>query len=318
MPGDAMRWAQITVECALEAQDAVSYAFLQAGCGGVMLRDTGGSVMVQGSLPVSDDLTPRLDSLRAHLARLEEFGLPPLIGDMTLRYAEDEDWANAWKQYYKPMRIGTRLIIKPSWEEYTPLKDELVLELDPGMAFGTGGHPTTRLCLEALERTVQPGMKVADIGTGSGILALAAARLGATEVVATDIDSLPRRIAAENVVRNHLGAVIHILDLEPFDLAATGCDLVVANIVANTIIELAPSIAARLKPGGLCRASGIVEEHHDVVLDALRATGFTPIETLREDIWVSIVARFDAERLDADALATAARILPPVGAEWPV
>src|SRR5579859_3278028 len=311
-----MRWAQITVACAAEAQDAVSYAFLEAGCGGVMLRGSG-PVEVQGSLPVSDDLTPRLDALRAHLARLDEFGLPPLIGDMTLRYAEDEDWANAWKQYYKPMRVGKRLIIKPSWEAVAPGADDLILELDPGMAFGTGGHPTTRLCLEALERYVVAGMTVADIGTGSGILALAAARLGAAEVVATDIDSLPRRVAAENVVLNGLSEVVKILEPDPFDAAARECDLIVANIVANTIIELAPSISSRLKAGGFCIASGIVEEHQDLVSDALRATGFTPVETLREDIWVCLVARLDSVRLDRDALALAARTLPPVGADWP-
>jgi ribosomal protein L11 methyltransferase len=162
-----MRWAQITVQCAPEAQDAVSYAFLEAGCGGVMLRGNG-PITIEGSLPILDDLMPRLESLRTHLARLEEFGLPALIGEMTLRYAEDEDWANAWRQYYKPMRVGKRLIIKPSWETYEPAQDELVLELDPGMAFGTGGHPTTRLCLQALEDHLTPGARVADIGTGRG------------------------------------------------------------------------------------------------------------------------------------------------------
>jgi ribosomal protein L11 methyltransferase len=311
-----MRWAQITVQCAPEAQDAVSYAFLEAGCGGVMLRGNG-PITIEGSLPVLDDLMPRLDSLRTHLGRLEEFGLPALIGEMTLRYAEDEDWANAWRQYYKPMRVGKRLIIKPSWETYEPAPDELILELDPGMAFGTGGHPTTRLCLQALEDHLTPGARVADIGTGSGILAIAAARLGARQVFATDIDGLPRRVAAENVARNGLTQTVAVLEMARFDEAAQTCDLVVANIVANTIIELAPSIAARLVEGGLCIASGIVEEHHDVVRDALAATGFTLIDTLREDIWVALIARRDADRLDSEALAHAAGILPPVGAEWP-
>src|SRR5258708_3487020 len=154
-----MRWAEITAECPAESVDAVSYAFLAAGCGGVMLRGES-PVQVQGSLPVSDELTGRLDGLRIHLARLPEVGLPPLLGGLTLRYAEDEDWANAWKQYFKPMRLGKRLVIKPSWEEYAPEADELILELDPGMAFGTGGHPTTQLCLFALEERVTPGMTV--------------------------------------------------------------------------------------------------------------------------------------------------------------
>src|ERR1051325_5172253 len=178
-----MRWAEMTVECAPESVEAVSYAFLQAGCGGVMMTGTD-PVKIQGSLPVTDELTGRMDALRAHLDRLPEFGLPGLCDGMTVRYAEDEDWANAWKQYFKPLHIGRRLVVKPSWEYYSPQGEDLVLELDPGMAFGTGGHPTTQLCLFALEERVTPGMAVADIGTGSGILSLAAAKLGAATVYA--------------------------------------------------------------------------------------------------------------------------------------
>src|SRR5579862_58179 len=232
-----MRWAEITVACDPQVTDAVSYAFIQAGCGGVMLRGES-PVYVQGSLPVTDELTPRLDGLRRHLDRFEEFGLPPLLDGITLRYAEDEDWATAWKKYFKPLHLGKRIVIKPSWELYETQPGEIVLELDPGMAFGTGGHPTTRLCLEALEERVTPGARVADIGTGSGILSLAAARLGATVVFATDIDALPRRIAGENIARNELGSVVNLLEIAPFDEQAKECDVVVANIVANTIVEL--------------------------------------------------------------------------------
>ena len=186
-----MRWAEMTVECPPESVEAVCYAFIEAGCGGVMMTGTS-PVKVQGSLPVTDELTGRMSGLRDHLDRLPEFGLPGLVDGMTVRYAEDEDWANAWKQYFKPLRIGRSLIIKPSWEFYSALPGDLILELDPGMAFGTGGHPTTKLCLESLEEYVRRGMTVADIGTGSAILSLAAARLGAGHVYATDIDLLPR------------------------------------------------------------------------------------------------------------------------------
>jgi ribosomal protein L11 methyltransferase len=306
-----MRWAQMTVECAPEAVDAVSYAFLEAGCGGVML--TGDDpVTVQGSLPVADELMARIEGLNQHLKRLPEFGLPALRSGMTLTYAEDEDWANAWKQYFKPLRLGRRLVVKPSWENYTPGEDELVLELDPGMAFGTGGHPTTQLCLQALEERVTPGMTVADIGTGSGILAIAAANLGAGRVLATDIDTLPRKIARENITRNGLESVVSILEMDDFDVQARDCDLIVANIVANTIIELAPSVAPRLKPDGIFIASGIVEEHHDLVRDALAAVGLALEETKREDIWVCLVARRTDTESDAEALARAAQTLPPL------
>lgn len=313
-----MRWAEMTVACAPEATDAVSYAFIQAGCGGVMLRGDD-PVMVQGSLPVTDELMGRVEALRDHLDRLEEFGLPPLQQRMTLRYAEDEDWANAWKQYFKPLHLGKRIVIKPSWEFYLPQPGELVLELDPGMAFGTGGHPTTQLCLLALEERVTPGMRVGDIGTGSGILALAAARLGAAQVLATDIDLLPRKIARENVTRNELEAVVQILEMDDFATQATDCDLIVANIVANTIVELAPSIAPRLKPGGIFIGSGIVEEHHDLVRDTLQAVGLTPLETKREDIWVCLISqKTDVGSVDTETLRRATAELPPVGgdADW--
>ena len=294
-PGEtlAMRWAQMSVKCDPEATEAVSYAFLQAGCGGVMMQGTN-PVLVQGSLPVMDDLTGKLNDLKAHLERLPEFGLPPLVDGLTLTYAEEEDWANAWKQYFKPQKVGKRLVIVPSWEEYAPGDTDLILRLDPGMAFGTGGHPTTRLCMEVLENTVVPGMKVADVGTGSGILSLAAARLGASEVWATDIDPLACRIARENVETNGLADIVHILDLPAFDAHAQNCDLIVANILAGTIIELAPTLAPRLKAGGTFIASGVVEEYHDDVRDALAAVGLHHVETRCEDIWVCLVSKSNA------------------------
>jgi len=308
-----MRWAEITVECAADAADAVSYAFVQAGCGGVMLSGQN-TVLVQGSLPVSDELTPRLTALQHHLDRFGEFGLPPLRERITLRYAEDEDWAAAWKKYFKPLHLGNRLVVKPSWELYDPQPGELILELDPGMAFGTGGHPTTKLCIEALEERVTFGDRVADIGTGSGILSIAAARLGASLVLATDIDALPRRIARENVARNELCDTVRVLEMDIFDSEANLCDVVAANIVANTIVELAPSIAARIVEGGIFIGSGIVEEHHDLVRDALAAVGLQHRETKREDVWVCLVSQ-KAPSLSQDhsALARAAEQLPPIG-----
>jgi ribosomal protein L11 methyltransferase len=310
-----MRWAEMTVECAPESVEAVSYAYIEAGCGGVMMTGTD-PVKVQGSLPVTNELTGRIEALRAHLDRLPEFGLAGLVDGMAVRYAEEEDWANFWKQYFKPLRIGRRIVIKPSWEYYAPLPDDLVLDLDPGMAFGTGGHPTTRLCLEALEDYVRPGMRVADIGTGSSILSLGAARLGAGHVFATDIDLLPRKIARANVARNGLDGAIDVLEMGAFDAAARDCDLIVANIVANTIVELAPSLPGRLKPGGCFLASGIVDNHHDLVSDALKSVGLMPVETRREDIWICLVTRYSPDAVpDDETLERATRALPPIGSE---
>jgi ribosomal protein L11 methyltransferase len=159
-------------------------------------------------------------------------------------------------------------------------------------------------------------MRVADIGTGSGILAIATARLGASEVLATDIDSLPRRIARENVERNGLSDVISVLDMEPFDQTAYDRDLIVANIVANTIIEIAPTVAPRLRQGGIFIASGIVEEHHDLVRDALEALGLQHLETLRDDIWVCLVsAKLGTPDPDSESIQRASEALPSLMAQ---
>jgi ribosomal protein L11 methyltransferase len=185
------------------------------------------------------------------------------------------------------------------------------------MAFGTGGHPTTKLCLLALEEQVKAGMTVADIGTGSGILSLAAVRLGARYVLATDIDPLPRRIARENVTRNGLDVPIRILEPADFDAQARDCDLIVANIVARTIIELAATVVERLKPNGLFIASGIVEDYHDAVLAALTEVGLTVEQTKREDIWICLVARSAGRPIDAGAYARVTQsLLSTVGNEW--
>ena len=282
-----MQWAEMTLTCRPDSADAISYAFLEAGCGGVMMDGTD-PLTIRGSLPVNEELIGRMEGLKAHLARLPEFGLPSILSEVALAYTDEEDWANAWKQYFKPLRIGNHLIIEPSWEEFTPEPDDIILELDPGMAFGTGMHPTTSLCLSSLEGAVKPGMRVADIGTGSGILSIAAAKLGASPVLATDIDLLAREVATANVARNGLAGQIQILELEPFEKTAYDCDLIVANIVAHTIIELASSISRRLKPGGLFFASGIVEEREGAVREALEAAGIHIDNAKYEDIWVCL------------------------------
>jgi ribosomal protein L11 methyltransferase len=305
-----MRWAEMTIECPRDSVDAVTEAFFEAGCGGVTQIGTD-PVSISGSLPVTDELVGRMTALKAHLVRLPEWGLPAVPAELTVRYAEEEDWANAWKQHFKPVRVGKSLIVKPSWEPYTPDAGDLVLELDPGMAFGTGNHPTTRLCMEALEKYINPGIRVADVGTGSGILSLAAARLGAANVFATDIELLPRQIAAENVVRNGLEGVISVLEAEDFEAAAQHCDLVVMNIVAHAIVALAPQTANRLKPDGIFIGSGIVTEHEAAVNEAMAAVGIDLVETFREDIWVCFVARkTQANHFDEARWHNARTLLP--------
>lgn len=283
-----MQWAEIVIETPAESAEAVTALLLEIGCQGV--AETGGDPRtLTGFLPDAEDLLPRLDDLDDRLARLTDYGLSAPL-NISYRHVEDTDWANEWRRHFKPLEIGRRLVIKPSWETYEGDPHRLVIELDPGMAFGTGTHPTTALCLEALEDYVTPGSVVADIGCGSGILSLAAARLGAAQVHATDIDLLPRQIARENVARNRLLEQITVHEMEAFDAAARGCDLVVANIIASVILELIPPVYARLKPGGVFIACGIVDERLPEVLESLAQAGFAVRETRSREVWRAVIS----------------------------
>ncbi len=280
-----MRWAEITIEAALGAQDAVDEALRAAGCDGVVIRDGAVPPEVAGYLPVDDRLEGRLDGLQSALARLPEFGVEGAGTTLTLRYVEEADWANAWKAFYKPMRVGRHLVVTPPWETPELGAGDIPLVIDPGMAFGTGSHPTTQLCLAALEDYVAPGMRVADIGTGSGILAIAASKLGAADVLATDIDPLAVKIAAENVGVNG----VPVRAQEAFPIGAY--DLVVANILADVIIGLADALATRVTPDGVLIASGIIDMREVDVRFALEGAGFAPLETRRQAEWVALVFR---------------------------
>ena len=188
---------------------------------------------------------------------------------LALDGVEQEDWENAWRKYYHAMEIGSRLAICPSWEEYEG--DRTVIRLDPGMAFGTGTHETTSLCLEMLDRLVQGGERVLDIGTGSGILAIAALKLGAREAEGVDIDPMCVRTAGENAERNGVSDRFRVLVGDLSDKASGRYDLITANIVASAILSLAPHVPALMAPGAQFIASGIIDERKEEVLDGLRA-----------------------------------------------
>lgn len=218
--------------------------------------------------------------------RLEASGI-----EYTLSTAgvEQEDWQNAWKKYYHAMDIGKRLAIVPGWEEYQT--DRTVITMDPGMAFGTGTHETTSLCLEVLDERVKGGERMLDIGTGSGILAIAALKLGAAEAEGVDIDPMCVRTAGENAERNGVQDRLKVLVGDLSDKASGVYNIITANIVAAAILSLAPHVPALMAPGAVFIASGIIDTRKDEVLAGLREAGLDPIEVHEKRGWVCIVCR---------------------------
>ncbi len=220
----------------------------------------------------------------------------PFAVQLDERPVREEDWANGWKEFFQVERIGNRLVVQPTWREYLPGARDVVLHLDPGMAFGTGQHETTRMCLIAVEETVQPGMLVLDLGCGSGILAIAAARLGAKAVDALDVESVAVEATTANAVRNDVQHLIRVAEGSlgerwPFGTAPVAAyDVGLANIHAAAAIDLAPALHMAIRAGGLLVVSGIIAERLDDVLTALYVAGFISPEVRSDGAWRAVLA----------------------------
>lgn len=253
-----------------------------------ILEHGGKAAMVKGYFSVEDDMEEIIEYIKSKLIEIKDMGVD--IGEGTVEYIKvnEEDWANNWKKYYKPTKIGENIVVKPIWEEYEA-NGEMVIELDPGMAFGTGTHETTRMCVEALEENVKEDTTVFDIGTGSGILAIAAAKLGAKKVIGVDLDPVAVDSAKENVSFNDLNN-IEILYGNLMDVVTGKADLVVANIIAEIIVVLADDVKNFLVPGGLFITSGIIRERRELVETKLKEKGFKIKEVKEQGEWLCVIA----------------------------
>ena len=302
-----MRYLEVAVRCRREAGDAVGNALAELTGGGYAVDDPldiiqnrdsweitdlvpgdPAWVTVKGWLADEGDVEGARIRLEERLAEIRTLDLGTIEAP-ACAWVQEEDWANAWKAYFKPTRVGERLMIIPSWETYELQPQDVPLYLDPGMAFGTGTHPTTSLCLRRLESLVKPGMRVLDVGTGSGILAIASARLGAGPVVGIDIDPVAVRVAKENAERNGAAIDVRVGTLDQVE--TDECDLVIANIIASIIIDILPEVVTRMKKGGLFLASGIIAEKKQAVADAMMAAWLLPVEIREEGGWVAILAK---------------------------
>lgn len=308
-----MQWAEVSVDTSHEAMDLVSEILQELGAAGVVIEDPAllneyirsglwdytdlresentEVVTVKAYWALDEELEGKLQNLSERLASLAQHGIDKGAGAVSWKAVADEDWAETWKEFFHTEKIGARTVIKPTWEEYEAKAGEIVVELDPGAAFGTGQHATTSLCIRALEDLVRPGMTVFDVGTGSGVLAIVAAKLGAKRVEAVDFDSVAVRVARENVRQNGAEDVVHTERSDLLKSVAGEADLIIANIIADIIVRLFGEVKGSLAAGGTMLLSGIIEDRLADVVEAAGRHGFSVEKIEQEKGWAAIIVK---------------------------
>ena len=310
-----MKWSELSVHTTEEAVDAISNILHEAGASGVVIEDSqdfdkqredvygeiyaldredfpNDGVILKAYLPVSSFLVENVEEIKLAINNLAKFDIQLGENKVTISEVDEQDWSTAWKKYYHPVKLSNRFTIVPTWENYEPVEsDELMIELDPGMAFGTGTHPTTVMSLQALEKHVKSDMTVTDVGTGSGVLAIASAMLGAKHVHALDLDPIAVRSAIENIELNHVSENIDVVEGDLLDTVKEPADIVVANILAEIIMTFTDDAFTVVKNGGLFITSGIIETRKEDVKQSLTNAGFVIEEVMMMEDWVTMVSR---------------------------
>lgn len=287
-----MDWIKLTVTTTNEASEAVINLLMENGAGGVEIDDSDLSqVELATYFQAQAGLVELLPELEQKIAQLREFGLDPGKGTVKLAELDDDSWADVWKKYYHPVRLTRYLTIVPSWESYTPeTTDEKVIKLDPGRAFGTGTHTTTKLALQALETVVRGGETMIDVGTGSGVLSIAAKYFGVAQIAAYDVDAEAVKAAEENLALNGMQDAITVGANDLLAGIKTKVGLITANILAEIIVPLIPQAYECLKPGGIFITSGIIADKKDLIVSEIEAKGFVIDQILNIKDWYSIIA----------------------------
>lgn len=307
------KWIEVKIVTSSDALEAVSGVFYTLDVKGVAIEDPRDilereqgplswdfadinifeygkdAAVIKGYFCEEDNIEEIKSYIEEKLAYIKELGIDIGEGKVIVNAVYEEDWANNWKKYYKPTKIGEKIVIKPIWEEYNSKENEIIVEMDPGMAFGTGTHETTKMCIEALEKRVQKESTVFDIGTGSGILAITAAKLGAKKVIGVDLDPVAVDSAKQNIGFNKLDN-IEIIHGNLMDVINGKAEVVVANIIAEVIILLCEDVKKFLKKNGYFISSGIIKDRKEDVINELTTVGFKIHEINELGEWVCIIA----------------------------
>ncbi|QUI23874.1 50S ribosomal protein L11 methyltransferase [Vallitalea pronyensis] len=308
-----MKWTACKIDIHREAIEAVTYMLTEQGIQGFEVMDGTLSTMdmeemftdyveegilqedqeayVRFYVSEEEDVQEILQILAKKLHDLRQF-VQVGSGNIETETVDDEEWYDNWKQHYKPFRIADHVVIKPTWEVCETITDEdIVVEIDPGMAFGSGTHETTSMCIALIHNNIKPDDVLLDVGCGSGILGITAAKLGAQNVVCIDLDKNAVKAAKDNIIQNHVDATVKVLHGNLLEMSDIKAHIIVANIMADVIIFLSQSVGNHLLPGGLFIASGIILDKIDEVIEALETNGFTILEVERMGEWSAIVAK---------------------------
>ncbi|AXI40152.1 MAG: 50S ribosomal protein L11 methyltransferase [Bacillaceae bacterium] len=310
-----MKWSEISIHTTEEAVEPISNILHEAGAGGVVIEDPydlikeredqygeiyqldpedypDEGVIIKAYLPVNSFLGETVEGIKERINNLLLYDIDLGRNHITISEVNEEEWATAWKKYYRPVKVSKKFTIVPTWELYEPAHtDELIIELDPGMAFGTGTHPTTVLCIQALEKKVQKGNIVIDVGTGSGVLSIASALLGADKVIALDLDPVAVDSARLNVKLNKVQHLVQVKQNNLLDDIDVKANVIVANILAEVILRFVRDAHERLENGGYFITSGIIQNKKHEVEQALIEAGFTIEETMTMEDWVAFIAK---------------------------
>ena len=290
-----MDWARITVTTSQEASEAVANFLFELEATGVEFKDNEAStVNLIAHYPLDDRVGARMQKLRAFLTELPTWGIQPHPATIDLKHVKSEKWEEAWKSAFPPQRVGRRIVIAPTWSDIPHNETDILVQLDPGMAFGTGYHPTTRLSLELLECTLEPHHQVADIGTGSGILTITAIKLGAKHVDAIEIDPTAIPVAAANFQANGVASRVCLSQGDGLTGVESKYHIIIGNILTKAILPIIPHCVPRLHPEGIVIFSGVLQTELAQIQSALEANQFESLEVVSETednvTWIGIKA----------------------------